>query len=441
MKKKSKRGIFDDRRVVLLVALLLAILSWIIVAGFINPGDNRKLTYVTIDYTHNEDYYKRQNLKIVGEPTYIFADVQVNGDGADIGPLTPTSVTVYPDYSTVTGPGQHELRLGYDKVEQGEYTISDVSVRGGGHSLESSPQQTVLLTFEALETKSLPITPKADGVVADEGFFRNPLLAVPSEVVLNGPKTEIERVAQVVAEVTDEEALSERKVYTGIPLTLLDANGNELDKDTLSLSYSVEQVEVDVPISEVRTIAITADFTGLPSNVDREWFYDRVHLSTESLQVVGSTATLDHIDDPLSVATFDASTLEPGWQSLPVTIELPEGVELSNHDQLRQVTASFDTTGMVEKVFEVPTGSIVVRNGPRGATITPVADTVSVKLFGTEEQMNAVLPENIRIEIEAYGVAAGKGGQLELPARVLVPGFDQVIPLGSYSIICDVAAS
>lgn len=444
MKKKNKdakKGLFNDRRVALLVALILAVVSWVIVAGFINPGNTRTLQYVKIDYTRNEESYKSKNLKIVGDYPYTFADVEVRGDGSVTGPLSNTSVEVYPDYSTVTGPGQQEIRLLYQKVDQGDYTISALSVRGNGRSLGSNPAQTITLTFEQLDSKTLPVTVDAEGIQVAEGFFPDTPIAVPSEITINGPKTEVDRVAGIEAAVTDEEPLNERKIYQGIAYTLLDANGNELDKEGLSLTYSVETVDVDVPILEIRDIGLAVRFSGLPSYYDTEWLYERIQLSADTLQVVGSAAAFDQIDDPLVVSTVPASELGPNWESDPINITLPEGSGLRNHDELRQITAALDTTGMAEKTFEISGDNITVVNGPRSATITSVAETVSVKLFGPEDQIEALLPEQITLQIEAFGVTATQAGQQSLPGRVLAPSANRCIALGSYAVVCDITLS
>ena len=337
MKKKNKKskGWFEDRRVALLVALILAVLSWILVAGFINPGDTRRLTPITIDYSRNADMYEARNLRIVGEPTPRYAEVQVSGDGSVIGPLTTTSVTVYPDYSAVTGPGPQELRLLYEKVDFGDYNITEVSAIATGYSLDSNPKHTVTLVFEELETKEFPIAVKADNVTAADGFFRDTPTADPARVTIDGAKTELDRIAQVVAVLEDDVELTETTSYQDVPLTLMDSAGNVLDTAAMNLNFSITSTTVTVPIMVSKSIQLTATFIGLPSYFDTDWFYERVQLTPDTLQVVGSASAFEHIGDTVSVATFDASTLTPGWQSEPQEIELPEGSGLSYHNLAR----------------------------------------------------------------------------------------------------------
>ena len=68
-------------------------------------------------------------------------------------------------------------------------------------------------------------------------------------------------------------------------------------------------------------------------------------------------------------------------------------------DELMQVTATFDTSGMVEKTFVVE--NITVVNGPLNASVTPVYESITVKLIGEEEQIEQVNPqvENIVVNL------------------------------------------
>ena len=434
MKKQNKKSFLSDKRLVLAVSLLTAILSWIVVAGFINPGGSYVIQSVMIDYKRNADEYRNRGLQIVGEMPDSMADVQVVGDGSVTGRLNNTDVAVFLDFSGVNGPGVHEVPLRGTRITQGNYDIRDISVRNSQHSMRQNPKNTVTLTFEEVETRHFPITVHSEGITADSGFFKDTPVLSNNEVVITGPRSEVARVAQVVAEIDGEEVRTESKMYQGEALVLLDSSGNVLSESQVShLSLSPEIVDVEIPILERNEISIGVDFTGMQPGFDMEWFNSRVHLSADSLQVVGTTAAFQNLSTPLSIATFDMSQLGMGWVSDPVTIELPTG--LRNQDQFKQVTASLDTAGMVEKTFRVT--NFQVENGPRNAQIAPLPESVTVSLIGQQDQMEALLPENIVIQIDAFNVVA-RQGQQTIPARILVPRANRVFAVGDYPVVCDV---
>lgn len=433
--EKKKKNPLNNKRFILLIAFVLAVLSWIIVAGFINPGQNRTIRNVKIDYAKKESDYQNKNLLIVSDQKdYSYAEVQISGDGSLISAFNNSDITVYPDYSAVNGPGEYEVPLKAEKVTQGSYTLGELSLRNSGHSLRSNPADTIPIEFEEVETKTLPITPRADNITAAEGYFKDTPVAIPAEVTLTGPKSEVDRVTLAVAEVAEDEERTESIIFNGIPLAFYDNNGIAVETDMISVSPS-SRVEVDVPILEINTIDLTVEVSGVPQGFDTEWLAGRMHLSTESLQVVGTSAAFDNLSNPYPVYTIDLSQLTMGWTSDPVTIELPEG--LRTLDQITQVVVSFDTAELVEKSFEVSNLNVV--NAPKNAAITPVSDTISsVTLIGPADQMDALLPENITVEIDAFDVVATRSGQQTIPARVLVPSANRVFATGNYPVVCDV---
>lgn len=438
IKPKSRRGLLENKRVVVLIAVVLSFLVWVMVAGFIDPGTSKPIPNVPIDYEYYEGEYKEAGLMMASTPKDQFVDVRVSGDGAVLAGLNQDSVQVYADYSRVSGAGTFDVPLYARRVAAGSWSISSFSTKTDGHSLDN-PYTMVTLTFEEEVTKTLPVTVKAEGVTAAAGFFLDTPVVEPESVTIRGPKSKVDLVKSVVAEITQNEVLTDRKKYMGVPITLMDENGEALDADKADgIIVNPETVEVDIPVMVMRNMDLTAEFTGLPSYFDMDWFDERVHLSPTQMQVIGPASSFESYGNTITVRTFDASQLGLNWESDPITVTMPEGSNLRIVDENRQVTVSLDTTGMVEKVFEVPINPDNVVNGADNVNITPMQETVTVRLMGPQEQIDEILPENITVEIEAFGTTAAKTGQQSLPARIRVPAADRCIPLGGYSIICDV---
>lgn len=433
--EERKDGIFANKKVVLVVSVILAAICWVAVAGFIRPGEETVIRDITIDYTRDADTYADRNLKIVSNLSDIYADAKVNGDGSLLGSLSSSSVAVYADYSNVTTPGTHEVPLKVAKVTTGDYSVAAWSVSGGRYSVEGEIKTRVTIVFEEVERKSFAVNVKSDGVTAAQGYVKGTPEVAPGEIIISGSKSQVARIASVQAVITGEEELTERKKYTGVALTLLDSNGEALDTAGMGLEFNAQTVDVTIDITQIRTINLTASFR-LPSDLDSKWFYDRVKLSEPTMRVAGSDEDFEHLDNPYSIYTFDASQLEMGWESQPITITLPGN--LTSYDQLRQVTVYFDTTGLTEKIIEVPVENIQVVNSPHNAKITPLDEPVSVHLIGDTEQLEALLGDNIILEVDAVDVTATSGGQQTIAARVRIPSADKVFAVGKYSVVCNV---
>lgn len=439
MKKNSKsnrKKLFDDRRIVLVASLIIALLSWVVIAGFINPGMVTTIPNVIIDYKRNAEEYRTRGLQIVGDITDVMADVEVTGDGSLIGAFVNTDVAVYLDFSGVTVPGVHEVPLRAVKVTPGNYTITGVSLRNGEHSLRKNPKNTVTLMFEEVESTHLPITVFSDGITAASGYFKDTPILSHTEVVVTGPRSEVNRVSRAMVYITGEEERTESKLYQAQKVILLDTSGNEIDISMISnLTMSPEVIDIEIPILDMVNVDIGVEFIGASPNFDMAWFQSLISLSSDSLEVVGASSAFENLSTPVTIATFDMADITLNWVSDPVSVQLPDA--LQNKDSLKQITASLNSEGnLVERSF--PVTNIEVVNGPPNATIVPINNTVTVSIIGPADQVEALLPENIMIQVDAFGIPANRGGKQTIPGRIVIPGADRVFASGNYPIVCNV---
>lgn len=420
MKKQNKKGgsIFDDRRVTVVFALILAVLSWIIIAGFINPGEETTIDKVPINYVGGEGAYKNQGLALVTEGP-ANARVKVSGNGSTIYSLTAGDISVYIDYSIVNGPGEYELNLKGDAVV-------------GSFAVESILPRTVRLRFEKINKQNFEIGLKADGVEAQEGYFRDSLRASADKVEVSGPASSLDKVTQAVAIVNATEVLDETKIYSNVQIQLLDGNGDPVEDELFVLSPA--EVEVTVPILEVRSVPIVVGFAGVSSSFDTEWLSERITLSETEIRVAGEPEALNSLPK-YNIGSIDLSMLEKGKEFEPFVISLPQGIK--NYDKLQEVKVGFDASGLAEKTFVVPT--IEVLNQPVGVSVKPIeTQLANVRLMGPEDVIEGLLPENIIAQVEASGVSVKSGGQQNLSVRIIIPSSNQVFAVGTYTMVCDI---
>lgn len=419
--KANKRNIFDNKWALIVVALLLSVLVWVIIAGFVSPGEETTTRNATVNYSYNEAFYRNQNLVIVDMedlPTMVEVSIRSNDM---VWAVDSSNVTVYVDYSAVNGPGTYSLDVKWVSLNLDNYTI-----------VEADPGK-INVRFETRESKTLMVEASAPGVEAANGYIKNSLVVTPVSVDISGPASEVERVASVVAVVPDEEIRYESKIYS-VTLKLLDADGEELDLQPFTLS--VYQVDVEVPILEVRSFPVTVGISGAPEGFDEEWFREHLTLSMETVQVAGKSEDLDKIQS-IEAGIIDLSTFDPANAVYDFTISLRSGLRL-NEPSLNQVHVTFNATGLTQKTFSVPSRNIRVVNVPAGLTVTPEDGNINVTLMGPTDVINRLLPENIIVEIDAFGLTATQGGRQTVVARIKVAASDRVFAIGTYEVVCDV---
>lgn len=424
--KNNKKSIFEDRRIVLGMALLLALLAWVIIAGFLNPGQTDTITGVPINYRQRESNYKNLDLSLIGTlPEKATVEVKIS-DSSLLYRLDSSSVMIYPDYSKVTGPGTYEVPLNAIREDSGDFSVISIS------------PATVTLRFERMDKKTLSIKAKADGIEAQDGFFKDTLLLAPSAIDITGPESEIAKVAEAVAEVPDSEVRDATKYYSGVQIKLLDEAGQQIDTSLLTLS--VTEVEVTVPVLQVKEVPIVPTFSGLPTGFDIEWLESLLTISTGTIRAAAEKDVIDSFTE-CPIGPIDLTLFELGREYEPFAISFPDRVKnkVRNLDQLKQVTVSFDTTGLEEKTFRVPEQNIQIQNAATGLEITPVGTAgINVTLVGPKEVLDALLPENIVVQVDAFGVTSAQGGQQSIAARVVVASSNRVFATGQYQVVCDV---
>lgn len=422
--KTSGKNIFDNRKFVLVLSILLAVFAWIIVAGFIKPGETANLNDITINYRQKESNYKNLGLSLVGEPRET-ASVEVEGDSNVIYKLRGTDVTIAPDYSNVTGAGTYVVPLRATREVDGNFEVVKIK------------PDSVTLQFEVMDKMTITVQGKADGIEAADGYFKDTIIVSPTTIDVTGPSSEIEKIVEAVAEVPDKEVRTETKYY-GASIKLLDENGEQVDSSLITLSES--EVEITVPILEVREIPIVPAYSGAPTNFDTEWFNSLITLSQDTIEIAAAKEDINNLTEcqigPIDISQFDIAQTTVVY---PVSFPEKSKNKIKNIAQLNQVTATIDTSGLSQKTYKIDAENIEVVNAPAGLTITPIAKTgINVTLVGPTDAIDGLLAENIVVQVEAYGITSEQGGQQNLPARVVVSSNNRVFAVGQYQVVCQV---
>ena len=102
---KGKKGLLDNQRTRLALAILLSIFCWVMVTMVVQPNTTQYFSSVPVNFTYDSSKYTSQGLSIVNDPEYSVS-LKVYGNGSVIGGLTRDDFVVYPDYSSVKASGE-----------------------------------------------------------------------------------------------------------------------------------------------------------------------------------------------------------------------------------------------------------------------------------------------------------------------------------------------
>lgn len=406
----------------MLLALLCGFIAWTVVTVYVDPQGSVTVQDVPINYANSASTYTSQGLDIVEKPDIETVDVKVTGNSTIIGNIQNSDIMVYPSYAGVSGAGKVTLRLQARLVNTTDFP-------GNIECVVENPK-TIDVVFDEVSEKTLPITVDASAVSVADGYMLNKTTAVPAEITLRGPTTELDQVASVVATVPGDGELSDT---TTVPATLelRDENG-----ETFTPQYTTmdsDTANVTLTIYQVRELPLVVDFIGTPTNFDTKSL--KYSLSQDTLRVAGPARTVSALEE-LTVTDFDlAREFEMGrdYQRL---VELPAGIV--SLDGVTSVTLSFDTEDMASTTLNI--SNIKPINVPSNYEIEILSSLVSgVTLYGPADEIEAISADSVVAQIDCQSVNLTVGQQ-SIPVTIQIPSSTRVFSTGSYTVQCEVVA-
>ncbi len=406
----------------LLLALLFGIIAWMVVTIYVDPQGNYTVQNVPINYANSASTYTSQGLDIVEKPDIETVDVKVSGNSTIIGNIQNSDIMVYPSYAGVSGPGKVTLRLQAKLVNTTDFP--------GDIECTVDNPKTIDVVFDEVSEKTLPVTVDASAVSVAEGYMLNKTAAVPAEITLRGPTSELDQISAVVATVSSESQLSDT---TTVPATLelRDENGAAFTPQYTTTDS--ETANVTLTVYQVRELPLTVDFIGAPTNFDAASL--QYALSQNTLRVAGPARTVSTLES-LTVTDFDlAQEFELGrdYQRL---VELPAGIV--SLDGVTSVTLSFDTGNMGSKKLNI--SNIKAINVPSNYEIEILSSLVSgVTLYGPADEIEALSADSVVAQIDCQSVNLTVGQQ-SIPVTIQIPSSTRIFATGSYTVQCEVVA-
>ena len=381
---QGRKSLMDNRVVSILMALACGLATWLVVTIYIDPQGSTTIRDVPINYANSATTYTNQGLDIVERPDISGVTVRVEGNITSIGKMTSSDIMVYPSYSGVSGAGKVTLRLQARVTNTTDYS-------GNIKCTVEKPYDTIDVVFDEVSEKTVPVTVDASAVSIADGYMLNKTSAVPAEITLRGPTSELDQISQVVAPVLSDDALADTTT-TPSTLELRDENGNTIAPQYTTMDS--DSANVTLTIYQVRELPLEVDFIGVPNGFDTNSLH--YTLSQQKLRVAGPARTVSALES-LTVTDFDLARefeMDRDYQRL---IELPAGVV--SLDGVTNVTLSFDTTDMTSTTLNI--SNIRLVNVPSNYDMEILSSLVSgVELYGPKDEIEELSADSVVAQID-----------------------------------------
>jgi len=411
--------LLDNRLFAVAFSLFCGVAVWMVVAMYFDPNTTVTIYDASVNYDYSASTYTSQGLDIVERPEIDNVRVKVEGNATVIGDIGKDDIMVYPSYASVKGAGETKLRL--------NARISNTVEYSGDIKLTVESPDSIDVVFDEVSEKVVPVTADTSGLSIAEGFTLYRAAAVPAEVTLRGPISELDQIVSVAAPVVAENELSDN---TTLPATLelRGENGEALELEYTTLTS--DSANVTLTVYQVRELPLAVDFIGGPTTFDPSSL--QYTLSQETLRVAGPARQVSGLEK-LQVTTFDLTqfAFDRDFQQ---QIMLPTGLILQ--DDISTVTLNFNTDDMAVTTLNI--SNIQPVNVPSNYDIQILSSLVNgVTLYGPKAEIEALSANSVQAQVDCQSLSL-TAGQQTVPVVIQIPSSTKIFATGSYTVQCEV---
>lgn len=363
----------------LLLALTLAIIIWAAAVREANP-DAERIVNLPINVVAPEDVI------LLNSPAER-VEVTFTGPRNSLDALDPLSFRATLDLSTLTTTGRETVEIQVTPNDEIDENIS----------LEINPSQTVVdIDFET--TRSLPVIVTVQGTLPPTHSLGE-ISITPEEIEVTGPQSRVDQLKEARTSILLSSSTQQTFEET-LRLTVYNREDEPVGTSGGTLLFSPNQATVLTEIIENESIAdvtIQVALEGLPAPGYRLLSATAV---PRTILVQGPPELLDELrviaTDPVPITGLNSSS------RIPVTIELPEGIERLNNNP---IVADIDIDRiMTTGVFTVEPN--VIGLSPEFTATIPITQ-MRVTLFGPLDTLDAISADDIRAELPLTDVREG----------------------------------
>lgn len=394
-----KERLMKNNRGLKILAFLIATLLWLIVVNIDDPIMQETYIEVPVTVINTEVLAaESQTFQIVDDTHNV--DVTVTAKRSVLNKIRKEDIVAVADMRELTLKTQIPI---------------DVTVEGYNYESAVASPRNLQVILEDEETKKFPIVPTTTGTVRD-GYALGEIEAVPEKVSIRGPKSVIDLISRVEAEV-NVSGLSEDKILPS-ELILYDKENNVIDQKLLANNLGDDGVSVSVQLLPVKNVPIKFDTSG----VIAEAGYNFIGITFEpsEVQLLGEKEVLDQ----LSAIQIPASALQiEGLNKrkevvVDISGYLPANVQLVD-ENAGSIIVMLNVEKDGSKKFDFTVASIQVDNLSSKLQLTyTTVDAIEIELRGPKAELEIFdVDSSVSIDLEEYKAE----GDFKVPVKIKVP--------------------
>lgn len=412
MNQNSKPKITDSKLFWMVVSLFISLVLWTYVTQQDNSTITRTFSNVKVEFT-GEDELENAGLSIANVDTDEVS-VTLRGSRRVMGRLDSSKIAAVIDVGSITRTG--EMKWAYYLKYTG------IGTDNNNISVVSRNPETISFSISELKSKTVDVKAEFTGTTAYGYYAKDPVVE-PTSINISGSSYVLQNIAGVKAYIygTDESSdLKETISVDSDQFIVLDVNGDEIDKS--SLMFSVDHVDVSVPIGTTKMVPLTLnieDTAGLTKDDCT------VSIDPSQVEVTGDPEVLNALDS-ISLGSFSLEGLGESYEQ-NYDITYPDGV--TSVDNVTQAKVKIKVQGMEAREFTVT--DVTCDNVPDNMIAEPVGN-LTILLRGSPDDLDSVSEANLHAVADLAN-ASHEQGSVTVPVTITCD-IEDIGIVGSYQM-------
>lgn len=390
MRNKKEDGTLGYK----IIAVVLAVLLWIVVANISDYQTTKQIHEIPVTQINGAVLEELDQIyDVVSGDT---VDIIVKGRRSVIGTLDASDFKAVADLSTmsITNSVQIEVTANSDTV------AAEIDI--------TCLDNTMKLNLEKKVAKQYPIRVLTQGELKN-GFAVGETTVSPGVITVEGPKSAVDRITEVV--VTADVSGKYDDFNTQAPIQLLDAYGEEIQNDKISISQKL--VSANVSVYPTKTVDLVVELRGNPGD---GYAVESIVYQPEEIVVAGPSDLISQVDEVV-IRDISISGLTEDYQT---TVDLKgyvgDGLIVAQSNTEMVLTVTISKT--VEKTLKPSEKSIVLNNKQDNLDYhITVSEDYAITMKGFADQVNELTIDDVLPTIDCSNLPMGNHNNVTVKTK------------------------
>ena len=365
----------ENKRVNMILSLLIAIALWAFVIGEVNPEATRVYRDIPIHLIH-EAALDESDLAVLSSSDASLT-VTISGTRSEVNQIREKDIVATVDLNQAA-IGENQLRV-------------DVKVPSKVE-VEAQSLNKVTVIVEQKISKDVPVKVRYNGNFNGE---EEPITISQSmeTITITGAETNIGRVDHVDA-VAEEDIVTEEESTFDCRLIPVDVNTSRV----YNVELSQNTIEVTAELAKTKTVPLY-----VPILEDENLQLQRTITVPETITVKGRNTDLEAIES-VTAQDLDVNAITENAELTIIPI-LPEGVEVSAETE--PLVARIQVTKSISKTLTVNKANITLENLSDQYTAEILTTGIQITAVGSQDIISSLTKDNFVVKADLDGLRKG----------------------------------